>query len=248
MITSKTNELVKHIKSLQQKKYRDLLGEYVIEGIKIVEEAIKQSEEIVKIVVSESFQETLSSSNIEIVSDSIFHWISDTQTPQGVLAILKKKRQVPISGDIVFALDNVQDPGNVGTIIRTLDAAGIQDLILTEGCADVYSPKVVRSTMGGILRVNLVHTSHLEETIKQVKEQGYQVVVTSLDTTKLIYDIHFHQKQFIIIGNESKGVSLPVQELADKKVKIPMPGKAESLNASVAASIIAYEAVRQKMN
>ncbi len=247
MITSKTHELMKHIKSLSQKKYRDEYQEYVVEGIKLVKEAICEKQEIIRVIASESLEETFDFPNIDIVSDSVFSYISDTKTPQGVLALVKQKPSHDVTGSIVFALDNVQDPGNVGTIIRTLDAAGIKDVILSEGSADVYSPKVVRSTMGGIFRVNVVHEKQFKDSLAALKEKGYQLVVTSLDTNQLIYDIDFHQKQLVVIGNESKGVSEDVMRIADKKVKIPMIGKTESLNASVAASVVAYEAVRQNL-
>ena len=247
MITSKTNELIKHIKSLSQKKYRDEFGEYVVEGMKLVKEAIAENQEITSLIVSENFKEAQEFPNAEIVSESVFSYITDTKTPQGVLAVVKKKHHETINGEIVFALDTVQDPGNVGTIIRTLDAAGIPDLIISEGCADIYSPKVVRSTMGGIFRGNIVFEENLAHALTKMKKRGYQIVVTSLDTTQFIYDLDFQQKLIVVIGNEAQGVSQEIIELADTKVKIPMLGKAESLNAAVAASIVAYEAVRQRL-
>ena len=247
LITSKTNELIKHVKSLLQKKYRDEYGEYIVEGIKMVKEAILEKQEISHIIVSENLPESFEFPSAEIVSESVFSYLSDTKTPQGVLAVVKKKPSSEVTGDIVFVLDHVQDPGNVGTIIRSLDATGITDLIVSEGCADVYSPKVVRSTMGGIFRVNIILVNDQKESLEMLKEKGYSTVATSLDTPSLIYEIDFHQKQAIIIGNESQGVSQEILDLADQKVKIPMQGKAESLNAAVAASVIAYEAVRQRL-
>ena len=246
MITSKSNEYIKHVKSLSQKKYRDEFKEFIVEGFKMVKEAISENMQIQKIIISEDFHEKIGFPDIEIVSDEVFAYISDTKTPQGILAIVHQKEKEKISGDLVFALDRVQDPGNVGTIIRTLDAAGVKDLIVSAGCADVYNPKVVRSTMGGIFRINIVEEDNIAKLMESCKKQGYQIVVTSLETDDFIYDINFHAKQLIIIGNESQGVSEELIHLANRKVKIPMPGRAESLNASVAASIVAFEAVRQK--
>ena len=145
-----------------------------------------------------------------------------------------------------MALDDVQDPGNLGTIIRTLDAAGIDSLILSKGCADVYNPKVVRSTMGAIFRVDTKYVDDLKSELLSLKEKGYNVITTSLKTNKYIYDIDFSKKTVIVIGNESNGVSKEIFDISDEMVKIPMLGKTESLNASVAAGVIIYECVRQK--
>lgn len=258
IITSKENSLIKYIKSLSQKKYRDLNQEYIIEGIKILQEAIENGEDICKIIICE---ELISKSDvkkiecinnfemkIEYVSESVFRFISDTMSPQGILAVIKQKEFINENlGNVIFALDDLQDPGNLGTIIRTLDAAGYQDLILSQGTAEPYNPKVVRSTMGAIFRLNIVAKCNLKEKIEELKTKGYKVVVTSLETEQYYYDLKFNEKLIIVIGNEAKGVSKEIQDIADKKVIIPMLGKSESLNAAVATSILAYEGVRQKV-
>ena len=146
-----------------------------------------------------------------------------------------------------MALDDLQDPGNIGTIIRTLDSANIKQLIVSKGTVDAYSPKVVRSTMGAIFRVKVIEVDNLAETLKKLQNVGYEVVSTSLQTDKSIYDISYNKK-VVVIGNEGNGVSKEIQELSDYKVKIPMLGKTESLNASVAASIMIYEYVREKFS
>lgn len=247
MIISKNNEYIKHIKSLSQKKYRDEYHEFIIEGIKLVKEAIEEKVNIKKIIICEElFNEKIDFNDIEYVDEKIFKYISETETPQGVLAVVEQKESNNVLGDIIFALDNVQDPGNLGTIIRTLDCAGINSLILSSGCADLYNSKVVRSTMGAIFRVNIEKHTNFTEKLLELKQKGYKIIVTSLNTNKSLYDIDFREKSIVVIGNESKGVSSEVMDLADTKIKIPMLGRTESLNAGVAASIIAYESVRQK--
>ena len=136
--------------------------------------------------------------------------------------------------------------GNLGTILRTVDSAGLNQIIISKNSSDSYNPKVVRSTMGAIFRVNIIETEDLSQTLKQIQSNDFEVMVTSLDTQNSIYDIEYKNK-VIVIGNEANGVSKEIQSIADKKVKIPMLGKTESLNASVAGSIIIYEYVRGKL-
>lgn len=248
MITSKENELIKHIKSLNQKKYRDEYGEYFIEGIKQVTEAIEECADIKQIIICEELlQKSIDVKKFptEFVSDKVFKLISDTQSPQGVLAVLSKKKHSKDFSNVFFALDDVQDPGNVGTIIRTLDCAGIKNLIVSNGTADVYNPKVVRSTMGAIYRIQVDESNDLTLTLAELQKKGYKVIVTTLDTDNYYDTLKFDEKVVVVIGNESKGVKKEIQSLADIKVKIPLLGKTESLNAGVAASIIAYEYVRK---
>lgn len=223
MIISKTNDYIKHIKSLSQKKYRDEYHEYVIEGIKLVKEAIEEKVHIKKIIICEElYNEKINFENIEYVDEKVFKYISETETPQGILAVVEQEENKKEIGDIIFALDNVQDPGNLGTIVRTLDCAGINSLIVSSGCADLYNSKVVRSTMGAIFRVNIERHKEFTNKLLELKEKGYKIIVTSLKTDKSIYDINFKEKCIVVIGNESKGVSDEVLEIADIKVKIPM--------------------------
>lgn len=249
MITSKNNELIKYIKSLHQKKFRDEYGEFFVEGIKLVEEAISEKLEISKIVICEEiFKEKVDfrDCDVEYVNENVFNFISDTKTPQGIMAIIKIPKVNDKFGDTIFALDNLQDPGNLGTIIRTLDCAGIDSLLLSRGTVDLYNPKVIRSTMGAIFRVNCFEDVDLEKKLIDLKKDGYKIVVTALDAKMYHYDLDFKDKYVIVIGNEAKGVSKEIQDLADIKVKIPMLGRTESLNASVAASLMAYEKVRKQ--
>ncbi len=258
-ISSKDNEFIKHIKKLKDKKYRDESNEYIIEGIKLIEEAINEKANIKQIVICEECGKTqeipkklmyeIASYECIYVTENIFTNITDVKNPQGILAIIEKnnsKTEIDYKEDIIVALDDIQDPGNLGTILRTIDSIGLRQILLSKGTADSYNPKVVRSTMGAIFRVKIIECDDLVKNLKEVKKHKYELVVTSLQTDNNIYDINYHKK-VIVIGNEANGVSKEIQNIADKKVKIPMLGKTESLNASVATGIVLYEYVRQKI-
>ena len=283
VISSKDNEFIKHIKKLKDKKYRDLNNEYIIEGIKIIEEAINEKANIKQVVICDDCEKTSNISKelmYEIaryeciyVTKKIFDSLTDVSNPQGILAIVEKnavkskisnikdseksetigveekeiiaENEIDYKQDIIVALDDIQDPGNLGTILRTVDSIGINQILVSKGTADSYNPKVVRSTMGAIFRVKIIECEDLENTLKEIQKHNFEIVVTSLQTKNSIYDIDY-KKKVIVIGNESNGVEPRIQKIADKKVKIPMLGKTESLNASVATGIILYEYVRQK--
>ena len=259
-ISSKENELIKHIKKLKDKKERDMSNEYVIEGIKLIQEAIQENVNIKQIVVCDDCDKTESISKdlmYEIakydciyVTKKIFKYISEVQEPQGILAVIEKNnsdKDIDYNQDIIVALDDVQDPGNLGTILRTVDSIGLTQILVSKGTADSYNPKVVRSTMGAIFRIKIIECEDLEKTLKEIKKHKFKVVVTSLQTENTIY-VRKYNKKVIVIWNEAKGVEKNIQDLADEKIKIPMLGKTESLNASVATGIVLYEYVRQKWN
>lgn len=260
VISSKDNELVKHIKKLKDKKYRDESNEYIVEGVKLIEEAVKENAKIKKIVVCEDTTRTYeipTNVMLEIakyeciyVTEKIFASITQVTNPQGIMAIIEKNdknKEIDFSQDIIIALDDVQDPGNLGTILRTVDSIGLNQILVSKGTADAFNAKVVRSTMGAIFRINIIEVDDLKQSIKEIKKHHFKLMVTSLQTENSIYDIDFNKK-IIVIGNESNGVSQEIQDMADEKAKIPMLGKTESLNASVAAGIVMYEYVRQKLN
>ena len=269
IISSKDNEQIKAIKKLKEKKYRDETNCYIVEGIKLVKEAISENAAIKMIVICEDCDEVELKNNsskdnrieqsllYEIakyeciyVTKKVFSLLSEVKTPQGILAVVKREdsiEKIDYTEDMILVLDGIQDPGNLGTILRTADSANLKQIILSEEVADPYNPKVVRSTMGAIFRMNIIRTDNLVKTLQMLKKHKYEVVATSLDTNNSIYDIDYNKK-VIVIGNEAKGVSKEIQNLADKKVKIPMLGKTESLNASVAAGIMIYEYVRGKLH
>lgn len=256
VITSKDNELVKNIKKLKEKKYRDLNNQFIVEGIKIVAEAIEENADIDCIVICE---DCVNDGSIDkkilyeiakfkciYVTEKIFDTLTDVTNPQGILAVINRKNtetNIDYTADFIVVLDGIQDPGNLGTILRTVDSANLKQIVVSKETADSYNPKVVRSTMGGIFRVNIIKSDNLAEQLKQMQKHGFEIVVTSLDTNNSIYDINYNKK-VVVIGNEANGVSKEIQELADKKVIIPMLGKTESLNAGVAAGIMIYEYVR----
>lgn len=256
VITSKENEKIKEIRRLKDsKKERDEKKQFIIEGTKMLEEVIKEKGKIVTIVICEDCleKETIDSKLLyEIakydciyVNEKIFLLLTDVVNPQGVLAIIQQKdnsNNINYNEDIIIILENIQDPGNLGTILRTIDAAGLTQVIITKNTVDAYNPKVIRSTMGAIFRVNIVQL----ESIEELKDHGFTITATSLNAEKSIYEMKYN-KHAIIIGNEANGVSKELLTKADLKLKIPMPGKAESLNASVATGVIIYEYIRQNL-
>lgn len=258
IITSKDNENIKNIKKLKERKYRDVNNEYIIEGIKIIKEAINEKANIKKIIVCE---ECLANNLLDdkllyeiakydciYVTKKIFETITDVSNPQGILAIVEKnnKREINYKEDIIIALDGIQDPGNLGTILRTIDSANLTQIIVSKDTVDAYNQKVVRSTMGAIFRINIVEVENLKETLKNIKKHKYKIMCTDLSANKNIYEADYNKK-ILVIGNEANGVTQEVLELADEKIIIPMLGKTESLNASVATSIIIYEYIRRKL-
>ena len=258
IITSKDNETIKHIRKLKEKKYRDEYGEYVVEGTKLINEAIAENQDVKTVIVcdnckSENINQNsmyeIAKLNCLYADEKVFNTITEVKSPQGILAVVGKKikeKKINYDEDLIVILDDIQDPGNLGTILRTVDSAGLKQIIVSKKSGDVYNSKVIRSTMGAIFRVNVIESDNLVNTIKEIKKHKFTVVSTALDTDQSIYDLDY-KKTAIVIGNEANGVSKEVQEISDKKVKIPMLGKTESLNASVATGIVVYEYVRQKV-
>ena len=259
VITSKDNEFVKHVKKLKEKKYRDQSQEFIIEGIKLVKEAIEEKANIKQIIICDNCEDSgiipkdlmyeIAKYNCVYVTENILKIMSDVNAPQGIMAIIGRnnnENNIDYSQDIIVALDDIQDPGNLGTILRTVDSIGLNQILVSKETADSFNPKVVRSTMGAIFRVKVIECDNLIEKLKDARKHKYKVVVSSLQTTNSVYDIDY-KKKVIVIGNEANGVKKEIQEMADEKIKIPMLGKTESLNASVATGVILYEYVRQKI-
>lgn len=239
VISSKENEFIKHVKKLKDKKYRDISNEYLIEGIKILEEAIKEKANIKQIIICDDCEKTsnipkelmyeIAKQECIYVTSKLFNTLTEVSNPQGILAIVEKNNvqeklnigSIDFNQDIILALDDIQDPGNLGTILRTVDSIGINQILVSKGTADAYNPKVVRSTMGAIFRVKIIECENLEQTLKEIKKHKFEILITSLQTTNSIYDIKYNKK-VLVIGNEANGVSENIQRLADKKIKIPM--------------------------
>ena len=255
IITSKDNEIVKYIKKLREKKARDEFGEFIIEGTKMIEEAVREKVKIKMVVVCEELNQSpipkdvlykIAKEKVIYVNDKIFKTLTDVTTPQGILAIVEKniRTEIDYSKDLYLVLDSIQDPGNMGTILRTADSIGLNQIIVSKGNIDCYNSKVIRSSMGSIFRVNVVEVEDLPKTIKEMKKHKLQILATDLSANCSIYDVDY-KKSVIVIGNEGNGVSKDVLNLADKKIKIFMNGKTESLNVAVATGIILYNAIRK---
>lgn len=255
-ITSAANPIIKNIQLLQNKKNeRKKQGLFIIEGIRSINE-IPEGYEIDTIVMSDSFDETLLKVSVArnklLVPSDLFKVISDTQTPQGILALVKMKEQsleaLEVKPDgFYLMLENLQDPGNLGTIIRSAYGFGVDAIFLTKGCVDLYSPKTVRSTMGASLHVPVIQDETLETYMTWAKEHQLNIFTTALDESAMeVAKADLKKGLMLVIGNEGNGVSNEAIHLADQNVYIPMPGGLESLNASIAASICMYEIMRQR--
>ena len=251
LITSKDNSKIKEIKKLKEKKYRKTA--FIVEGIKMLKEAISEKAEIDTIIIREDTEldfklDSELEKKVIHVTQNVFETISDVVSPQGVLVVINKKiddNKINQYADYILALDGIQDPGNLGTIIRTADSANIKQILVSKDTVDSYSPKVVRSTMGAIYRVKIIECENLAKTLKSLQTTGFEIVTTDLHTDKSIYDMNYNKK-IVVIGNEANGVTQEIRELSNYRVKIPMLGKTESLNAAVATGIMIYEYVREK--
>lgn len=251
-IESKNNNLFKEIKKLKEKKHRIKSNKYLIEGLRFVEEAIKSKVSIDSIIFTESFKEKNPdfflkiNENIRLIqmNEALLKQLCSTENPQGIVGVINMQNKELKSGELVVLVDKVQDPGNMGTIIRTAHAAGAAGIVMTKGTVDIYNDKTLRSTMGSIFYIPIVEDDSLDF-VKSLKKEGYKLVVSSLQGKNNFFEENLQGKVMIAVGNEGNGVSDEVYDIADIKVKIPMPGEAESLNVAVATSIMIYEKIRQ---
>ncbi|MDO5708219.1 MAG: RNA methyltransferase [Andreesenia angusta] len=259
IIVSNKNTKIKYIKSLYKKKNRWEEKKYIIEGIRSIEQILNSEENIIEIFYSndvkklsrgEKLLKKIEYRGIDLteVSKDIFENISSTETPQYILALVSFKEynafEVLESKKRFIILDRIQDPGNLGTIIRTSEAMGFDGILAFKGTADIYNPKVVRSTMG--IKIPIAYCEEIDQIIKELKRKKIKIVSTSLDSKKYIYEANLSGDIAIIIGNEANGVSKELIDNSDEILKIPMQGEAESLNAAIASGMIIYESVRQK--
>lgn len=257
LIQSIQNAKVKDWAKLLTKKGREKEQSYLVEGPHLVEEAIKGQADIQALLMTENYirSQTVDSyiaqhpSCCFQVSEQVLHKLSDTETPQGVLAVIRMKKWslAPLleGNRLLLLLDALQDPGNLGTMIRTADAAGVDGIILGKGTVDLYNPKVVRSTMGSIFHLPMVQDD-LVQVCGYLVEHKFNLAATSLEGAVPYDEASYTGPTAIVIGNEGNGVSQDILSRCHSKVKIPIYGQAESLNAAVAAAIMMYEAVRQR--
>ncbi|MNX81477.1 23S rRNA (uridine(2479)-2'-O)-methyltransferase [compost metagenome] len=258
-IISPQNARVKEWAQLLEKKHRDRQQRYLVEGIHLVQEALKADAEIEVIAYSvdhgippELAQAGAGKLSVEWVgvSEAVIAKCSDTKSPQPVFAVIRKQRSswealIEQDSSLVVVLDGVQDPGNVGTIIRTADAAGARGVIVGPGCADIYNPKTLRSTMGSMFHLPVIEAD-LTEILPKAKEKGIRMAGTSLQAARICYEYDFMGPTWLLFGSEASGLSASVQAELDDALIIPMKGHAESLNVAMAASILLYEALRQR--
>jgi len=251
-ITATDHKVVKEISALKEKKYRERYGAFLVEGAMSVLWALDSAYQVKSIVISQDFSlpQTISAllANIPVyrVPDRLFTKMSDTKTPQGILCVcaLPQTPPLPTKGMYLYC-DKVQDPGNVGTMIRTADAMGFSGVMLSPECVDPYNPKLVRSTMGSLFHIQ-IFTDITPEVLTTMQGCGFTLVVSALHTRSLSVENWQPMANTIVaVGNEAKGVSDPILHLADTIVKIPMAGSAESLNVAAAASILMYEAAQK---
>lgn len=277
MITSTSNTQIKELAKLQKKsRLRDEMGIFLVEGPRMVEEIPK--ERIERLYISESFERKNPAYikdlgvSAEVLSDTVFSYVSDTKNPQGILAVVKRleytledvlgksaskcegksgeKEKDPKNHRIrvphVIVLDNLQDPGNLGTIFRTAEAAGATGILLSSDSVDVYNPKVIRSTMGAVFRMPFFYVKDLPAAVKSLSSQGIRTYAAHLNGKNAYDEEDYTKGCAFLIGNEGNGLRDEVSECADCLIRIPMCGKAESLNAAVAAAVLMFEAGRQR--
>jgi TrmH family RNA methyltransferase len=233
-ISSTDNEKIKeYIKLAKHKKYRDERGLFVLEGERLISDAVISGVAPVRIFCTEKFAGNFD--NPFVITEAIAERISETKSTQGIFAVCKKPYEKPITSDKILVLAGLQDPGNIGTIIRTADAMGITDIIVVN-TADIFSPKCTRAAMGSLFHVNITVTNSPFELL-----QDYTVYAAVVGEAADVRAVSFSAKSAVIIGNEANGIPDEILEKSDMRITINMPGNAESLNAAAAAAILIWE-------
>lgn len=264
MITSTSNQKIKNLSKLMKTaKERRKQDVFVVEGIRMFMEIPKELH--VETFVTEGFyeknQELFADMEYELVSDHIMESVADTKTPQGVISIVKRHhysveevcgesaymREIGGNKPLVMALENIQDPGNLGTILRTAEGAGVTGILMSRETVDIYNPKVVRSTMGSIFRIPFCYVENLTDLVARLNGENYRTYSAHLQG-KTFYDYDYRDSTIFCIGNEGNGLSKDLSDTTKCKIRIPMLGKVESLNAATASTVLMYEAMRQRRN
>jgi len=268
-IVSEQNPAYKDLIRLKQRKTREREGLFLAEGFHLTEEAERCGLTIRQIYADDDLLESGREGGetlrafleekekqgclITLLAGSLFAKVAETETPQGVIALVEKPvweadavLGTPGDGRNLLVLDRIQDPGNLGTLIRTADCAGYSGAVLLKGTADPYNPKTLRAAAGSLFRVPCIQLSGPEETLQLLRQAGKEVLVTSPRADQSCYDVPMKENIALVIGNEGAGACDELLDGADRLVKIPMDGDAESLNAAVAAAILLYETVRQR--
>lgn len=263
-ITSAQNEKLKEFSKLYRRKYRERTGQYIIEGIHLVDEALKNDARLISAFLRGDFgrreEEKKLLKRLEnggtdlfVLPAPLFDRIVTTETPQGIAAVSSQPDcEVGhffegMSDGNVVVLDRLQDPGNLGTIIRTADAAGFRHILVMKGTADIFAPKTVRAAAGSLYRVRFAYADSPQQALELLKKNGKKTVCTSPKAGTVCFDADIAASTALIIGNEARGACEAFLRGSDLLVSIPMEGTVESLNASAAASILMYESVRQRL-
>lgn len=260
IISTEQNPQIKSFRALQQKKYREEKGKFIVEGVRFLEEAL-DNDCLEKVFISEAvgenqrigtFLETCLANSIPTikVTEKVFKTMTETVNSQGILGVGKQPNwnteDLFQGGALILLVDGVQDPGNLGTIIRTCQGAGVSGLIVTKGTVDIYNPKVLRSTMGAIFKLPIIKWDDNSDLLQLILMKGFQFIAADLDTDINYYDVNLKEPTVIMVGNEANGPSPEILQRADIKAKLPMPGGQESLNVAVATGILLFEALRQR--
>ncbi len=262
MITSVSNQKIKNlskcVKTAKERKKQDV---FVVEGIRMFEE-IPNSQHV-ETFATQSFYEKnralFDGISYELVADHIMESVADTKTPQGVISLVKRShysveevcgesaylRELGVKKPLVMALENLQDPGNLGTILRTAEGAGVTGILMSQDTVDIYNPKVVRATMGAIFRIPFCYVENLTSVVEMLNVAGYATYSAHLQGTTF-YDYDYRDSTIFCIGNEGNGLTEELSGATKCKIKIPMMGKVESLNAATASTVLMYEAMRQR--
>ncbi len=253
MITSMSNPTIKNVaKLIKQSKERRKQGTFIVEGVRMFSEIPEEKhvESFVTMDFYDKHRQMFEGISYELVADNVMESLSDTKTPQGVISIVKQLSygideicgaDVPL----IIALENIQDPGNLGTIVRTAEGAGASGIIMSRDTADVYNPKVVRSTMGSIFRVPFLYVDDIAGCIKDLSGKGFNTYSAHLQGTSF-YDFNYMKPTVFVMGNEGNGLTDAVSGATDHKILIPMKGRVESLNVATASTVLMYEAMRQR--
>jgi TrmH family RNA methyltransferase len=258
-IASSHNEFYKAVKALRTKKARTQQGLFLIEGVRLVRHALGRGWPLRDVILD--LRETGRAEIEALISEAeargvrvtgldadLFDALAETVHTQGCLAVAEMPETAPrpLKGSLFLALDQIRDPGNLGTILRTADAAGVSGVYLSKGCVEPFNDKVVRATMGSLFDIPMILTESLQETLALKRQEGFEIAAAVLEDSVDYTLVSLDKPVVLVVGNEAEGISDPVLAEATLRISIPIRGGAESLNAAVAAAVLTYEAVRQR--
>lgn len=249
IIKSTNNPIIKHVKQLKTKKTREKSNQYLVDGLRIVKHALEIKGCIEYLLVTaeykdsihfESIAQSLRDIKVYTIESKLMKVLVETESPQGIMAVVNKRDASNIDGAILI-LDRIQDPGNIGTLIRTADAAGFSTVMLAKGCTDPYGQKALRSSMGSIMNMNIVNSDNILHDVERLKSDGYFIYSAALENGESFRNVDYNEKKALVIGNEANGISDDMLNISNKRIYIPMIGDVESLNASIAGGILMFE-------